>query len=54
VHSLGLLGMAPISNLAAGILAEAVGPLAGCAAAGVAMLLVTGFALAATPVRRFE
>ena len=54
VHSLGLLGMAPISNLAAGILAQAVGPLAGCAAAGVAMILVTGFALAATPVRRFE
>jgi len=54
VHSLGLLGMAPISNLAAGVLAEAVGPLAGCAAAGVAMILVTGFALAATPVRRFE
>jgi hypothetical protein len=31
-----------------------VGPLAGCAAAGVAMILVTGFALAATRVRRFE
>jgi predicted MFS family arabinose efflux permease len=54
VHSLGLLGMAPLSNLGAGLLAQAVGPLAGCALAGGAMLLVTGFALAATPVRRFE
>jgi predicted MFS family arabinose efflux permease len=54
VHSLGLLGMAPLSNLGAGLLAQAVGPLAGCAMAGGAMLLVTGLALALTPVRRFE
>ncbi len=54
VHSLGLLGMAPLSNLAAGFLAEAVGPVAACALAGAAMLLITTAAWLMTPVRRFE
>jgi len=54
IHALAFLGMAPLSNLGAGLLAGAVGPLAGCAVAAAAMLLATGWALVATPVRRFE
>jgi hypothetical protein len=54
VHSLGLLGMAPLSSLGAGLLADAVGPVAGCLIAGLAMLAVVSLALAATPVRRLE
>ena len=54
VHSLGLMGMAPLSNLGAGLLANAVGPVAGCLVAGAAMLGVVGLALVATPVRRLE
>jgi hypothetical protein len=54
VHSLGLIGMAPASNLAFGFLARAVGPAAGCALAAAAMLAVAGAALAASRVRRFE
>jgi MFS family permease len=54
VHSLGLLGMAPLSNLAAGFLAEAVGPVAACALAGAAMIIITTLAWLLTPVRRFE
>ena len=54
IHSLGLLGMAPLSNLAAGFLAETVGPVAACALAGAAMLLITTLAWLLTPVRRFE
>jgi hypothetical protein len=54
VHSLGLLGMAPLSNLAAGFLAEAVGPVTACALAGAAMLLITTLAWVLTPVRHFE
>ena len=48
------MGMAPLSNLGAGLLAGAVGPLAGCAIAGAAMILATGWAWVATPVRRLE
>jgi hypothetical protein len=54
VHSLGLLGMAPLSNLAAGFLAEAVGPVTACALAGAAMLLITTLAWLLTPVRSLE
>jgi hypothetical protein len=54
VHSLGFLGMAPLSHLGAGLLAEAMGPLAGCALAGAAMVAVTAWAFVATPVRRLE
>jgi MFS family permease len=52
VHAVGFLGMAPISHLGAGLLAEGVGPLAGCAVSAVAMILATGWALLATPIRR--
>ena len=51
VHSLGLLGMAPLSNLASGLVADVVGPTTGCLIAGATMLAVVGAALAATPVR---
>ena len=44
VHALGLLGMAPLSNLGAGLLAGLVGPLVGCAVAGVAMIVLTALA----------
>lgn len=54
VHSLGLLGMAPLSNLAAGIVAGLLGPLAGCALAGGAMIVLTSNAWARTPIRRLE
>jgi len=54
IHSLGFLGMAPLSHLGAGLLAKAVGPQAGCAVAAAAMILATGWAFIATPVRRFE
>ena len=54
IHSLGFLGMAPLSHLGAGLLANALGPQAGCAVAALAMLFATGWAFVATPVRRFE
>lgn len=54
VHSLGLLGMAPISNLASGVLADRVGLLPACGLAGGAMLAIVAFAWIATPVRRFK
>jgi len=53
VYSLGLLGMAPISSLASGVLAHHVGLLAACALPGAAMLAIVGFAWFATSVRRF-
>ncbi len=54
VHSLGLLGMAPVSNLLAGLLADAIGPLATFALAGLAMLALPALAWAATPVASLE
>lgn len=54
VHPLGTLGMAPLSNLGAGLLAGAAGLAATCLAAGLAMLAVVGVALAAAPARRAE
>lgn len=54
VHSLGLLGMAPVSNLLAGILAGAVGPLASCALAGGAMLALPVLVWATTPIASLE
>ncbi len=54
IHTLGFLGMAPLSHLGAGLLAKAIGPQAGCAVAAAAMLLATSWAFVATPVRRFE
>jgi MFS family permease len=54
VHGLGLLGMAPVSNLGAGFLAMRVDPLSGCALAGGVMVLVTSLAWAFTSVRHLE
>jgi len=54
VHSLGLLGMSPISNLLAGLLAGTLGPLASCALAGAAMLILPLLAWATTPVASLE
>jgi hypothetical protein len=51
VHAVGFLGMAPISHLGSGLLAEAVGPLGGCAVCALAMIAATGWATVATPVR---
>jgi len=54
IHTLAFMGMAPLSNLGAGFLAGAVGPLAGCAIAAASMILATGWAWVATPVRQLE
>ena len=54
IHTLGFLGMAPLSHLFAGLLARAVGPATGCALAALAMALATAWAFAGTQVRRFE
>ena len=54
IHSLGLLGMAPFSNLAAGFLATLVGPLVGCALAGGAMILIVSMTWIFTNVRHLE
>jgi MFS family permease len=54
VHSLGFLGMAPISNLGAGFLANLVGPRAGCALAGSIMLVIVTLAWLYTGVRRMQ
>jgi MFS family permease len=54
IHSLGLLGMAPLSNLLAGFVSDVVGPRTTCALAGLAMLAITGGALIMTSVRRVQ
>jgi MFS family permease len=54
VHSLGLLGMTPLSQLGAGMVASAIGPLAGCGLAGGAMIVITGLAWSFTRVRHVE
>ena len=54
IHTLGFLGMAPLSHLGAGLLANAVGPQIGCAAAALAMVFATGWAFVGTPVRQFD
>ncbi len=54
IHSLGLLGMAPLSNLAAGFLGRLVGPGTACALAGSAMVIIVAVAWALTGVRRIE
>jgi len=54
IHTLGFLGMAPLSHLAAGGLASAIDPALGCALAALAMIAATAWAFAATEVRRFE
>jgi hypothetical protein len=54
IHALGLLGMAPLSNLAAGFLARLVGPSTACALAGGTMVIIVCAAWGFTPVRRME
>ncbi len=54
IHSLGLLGMAPISNLAAGFLGRLLGPGAACGLAGGAMVLIVAAAWALSDVRRMD
>jgi predicted MFS family arabinose efflux permease len=54
VHSLGLLGMSPVSQLGTGLIAGAIGPLAGCGLAGGAMIVITGLAWSFTRVRYVE
>ncbi len=52
IHALGLLGMAPISNLAAGLLAARLGAAGGCAIAGITMIVLTALAWRFTVVRQ--
>jgi MFS family permease len=54
VYSLGLLGMAPLSSLASGLLAARFGLLAACAIPGVAMVGIVAWAWFASGVRRFS
>lgn len=54
IHSLGLLGMAPLSNLAAGFVSDVVGARTTYALAGLAMLAITTAAWVVTPVRQLE
>lgn len=54
IHSLGLLGMAPISNLTAGFLGRLTGPGAACALAGSAMVGIVAAAWALSDVRRMD
>jgi len=51
VYSVALLGVAPASNLGAGLLADALGPALGCVAFGFAMVAVIAFAWWRTDVR---
>jgi MFS family permease len=51
VYSVALLGVAPASNLGAGLLAAALGPALGCVAFGFAMVAVIAFAWRGTDVR---
>ena len=54
VHSVGLLGMAPLSSLGAGFFAGRVGPLVCCAVAGGAMIVLTALAWIFTRVAHLE
>jgi MFS family permease len=54
VYSLGLMGGAPLGNVAAGLLAEWLGPLPACALAGASMLAVIAYAWRFSEVRRME
>lgn len=54
IHSLGLLGMAPLSNLAAGFLGRLLGPGAACALAGGAMVVIVGTAWTVSDVRHAD
>jgi hypothetical protein len=54
IHSLGLLGMAPLSNLAAGFLGRLVGPSTAIALFGSAMVVIVAAAWALSGVRRMH
>jgi hypothetical protein len=54
VHALGLLGMAPFSNLGAGLVAGLVGAPVACALAGGAMVVPTALAWVFTGVADLE
>jgi hypothetical protein len=54
IHALGLLGMAPLSNLAAGFAGRLIGPSAACALAGGAMVAIVSFAWFFTSVRTMD
>jgi MFS family permease len=54
VHSLGLLGMAPLSNVGAGLVAGLVGAPAACAFAGSTMIVLTALAWVFTRVAHLE
>ena len=54
VHALGLLGMAPLSNLGAGLVAGLVGAPVACALAGGAMIVLTTLAWVFTRVADLE
>ncbi len=54
IYSLGLMGGAPLGNVAAGLLAEWLGPLPACALAGASMLAVIAFAWRFSEVRHME
>jgi len=54
IHALGLLGMAPLSNFAAGFLAVLVGAAPGCALAGGIMIVLTALAGTFTRVAELE
>jgi hypothetical protein len=54
IHALGLLGMAPLSNLAAGFAGRLVGPSTACALAGGSMTLIVSLAWLLTSVRTME
>jgi MFS family permease len=54
IHSLGLLGMAPLSNLASGFVSRLVGPSTACALAGSAMVIIVAAAWALSNVRRMD
>lgn len=51
VYSVALLGVAPASNLGSGLLADALGPAAGCMVCGLTMVAVIAFAWWRTDVR---
>lgn len=54
VYSLGLMGSGPVSSLACGFLADWIGPLACCLAAGLAMMVAVAFAATFTRIGRFS
>jgi MFS family permease len=54
VYTLALMGMAPIGTQLAGLVGGAIGPAAGCAMAGTAMIVLLAASWLLTPVRSFD